>query len=186
MPVIAGRTREQIRGSIGYNLGAVWISTTTSVGDYASVIDTALQGGTDDYLGNWVLITSGDRDGQIARVTAFDGAGDLTVAPVLTGDPGSGVTYEMWEEPYNPRIIHDFINQAIMSVTGHTYNPAESLALHGDGEQRRFDIPSGFSMLNRIEVREGVTGEVIDTCDSVWGTIAANVTGAADPLALEQ
>lgn len=181
MPVVADQTREEIRGFIGDNLGAVWISTTTSAGSTTTVIDLALQGGTDDHNGKWVIITSGSRDGDISRVTAFDGStGTLTVAPVLGGTPGSGETYELWDEAYDPRVIHRFINQAIMSVYGHAYNPVESVALHGDGVQRRFDIPSGFSMLNRIEVRDSVDGIVLVDCDTSWTSVDSDVTQAND------
>ena len=42
MPVIQGRTRKEIRQSIGYNLGAVHISTATG-GATTYVDDTSLE-----------------------------------------------------------------------------------------------------------------------------------------------
>ena len=52
MAVIQGRTRKEIRQSVGYNLGSIFISTATG-GSTSTVVDTALPtvvGGNDDHI----------------------------------------------------------------------------------------------------------------------------------------
>ena len=41
-------------------------------------------------------------------------------------------------------------------------------ALHGGGSNARFDIPSGFSMINRLEYRSSFTSTNIHSCDTVF------------------
>ena len=74
MAVIQGRTRKEIRQSIGYNLGSVYVSTATG-GSTSTVVDTSLTtviGGDNDHIGKWLVFTSGALDGTIARVTDYD------------------------------------------------------------------------------------------------------------------
>ena len=67
MPV-QGRTRKQLRQSIGYNLGAIYVSSASGNGDSTSLIDNTLIGGDDNYIGYNALFTSGTNDGLIRRV----------------------------------------------------------------------------------------------------------------------
>ena len=53
--------------------------------------------------------------------------------------------------------MDDFINQAILAATGWVYDPIENIALHGDGHQTRFDIPSNISMIAKLEYRHKVS-----------------------------
>ncbi len=56
MAVIQGRTRKEIRQSIGYNLGTIYVSTATG-GSSSTVEDTSLTtviGGNDDHIGKWI------------------------------------------------------------------------------------------------------------------------------------
>ena len=179
MPVLADRTREQIRVAIGYNLGAVFLSTADS-GDSASVVDGQARGNIDTENGKWIVSTSGANDGEIRQVidTVVSSNGvDMTVDDF--SNSVSTMTYERWSERYNPAAIHEFINAAIAGLYGRAYNPDENITLFADGDQTRFDIPSGFSMIKRLEYRSSFTGKVIDSADSAW-TGGTSVTVATD------
>ena len=198
MPILADRTREQIRVAIGYNLGAVFLSTADS-GDSASVVDRQARGNIDTENGKWIVSTSGANDGEIRQVidTVVSGSGvDMTVDEFTNSV--STMTYERWSERYNPVSIHEFINTAVLGLYGRAYNPDEypdvtsssaATALHGAGSVARFDIPSGFSMINRLEYRSSFTSTSIHSCDSVFdesGTSTstasqnANITATVD------
>ena len=165
MPVVQGRTREQIRVSVGYNLQALYVSSTTSTVDRTSVIDTTLRGGDDAHNGKWVVQTSGTNDEEIRQVSDYtQSSTDMTVAPSFTNSVASGVTYELWNEQYNPARINDFIDQAVIEVTGRVYDPETDVSLHTDGTSTTFSIPSQFAMLNKIEQRKTVTSTRIHEC----------------------
>ncbi len=161
MPVIQGRTREELRQHIGYALGALYVSSASTNGSTTTVVDnTLVLGGADNYIGYWLRLTSGDDDGVIRRVTDSSISSNvttLTVMPALSASSTSGDTYELWHGSYNPASIDDFINQTIIGVTGNTYDPIENIELHGDGTQVRFDIPSNISMISRVEYRDKVS-----------------------------
>jgi hypothetical protein len=178
-PVLADRTREQIRVAIGYNLGAVFLSTADS-GDSASVVDGQARGNVDTENGKWIVATSGANDGEIRQVTdtiVSNNGVDMTVDDF--SNSVSTMTYERWSERYNPAAIHEFINAAITGLYGRAYNPDENITLFADGDQTRFDIPSGFSMINRLEYRSSVKEKVIDSADSQW-TADTDVTTSTD------
>ena len=161
MPVIQGRTREELRQHIGYALGALYVSSASTNGSATTVVDnTLVLGGADNYIGYWLRLTSGDDDGVIRRVTDSSISSNvttLTVMPALSASSTSGDTYELWHGSYNPASIDYFINQTIIGVTGNTYDPIENIELHGDGTQVRFDIPSNISMISRVEYRDKVS-----------------------------
>ena len=165
MPVVQGRTRKQIRVSVGYNLQALYVSSTTSTVDKTSVIDATLRGGDDAHNGKWVVQTSGTNDEEIRQVSDYtQSSTDMTVAPSFTNSVGSGVTYELWNEQYNPARINDFIDQAVIEVTGRVYDPETDVSLHTDGTSTTFSIPSQFAMLNKVEQRKTVTSTRIHEC----------------------
>ena len=165
MPGVQGRTREQIRVSVGYNLQALYVSSTTSTVDRTSVIDTTLRGGDDAHNGKWVVQTSGTNDEEIRQVSDYtQSSTDMTVAPSFTNSVASGVTYELWSEAYNPARINDFIDQPVIEVTGRVYDPETDVSLHTDGTTTTFSIPSQFAMINKIEQRKTVTSTRIHEC----------------------
>ena len=167
MPVVQGRTREQIRVSVGYNLQALYVSSTTSTVDRTSVIDATLRGGDDAHNGKWVVQTSGTNDEEIRQVSDYtQSSTDMTVAPSFTNSVASGVTYELWDEKFNPARINDFIDQAIIEVTGRVYDPETDVSLHTDGNTTTYSIPSQFAMINKIEQRKTVTSTRIHDCES--------------------
>lgn len=182
MPVVQSVTREEIRLACGYNANAVFEGSTTSGSAGTSdIIDTKLRGATDEHNGKWVIITSGARDGDTARVTATSSDGQtLTVRPVLGGTLASGVTYELWEKEFRPTLVHNCINQAMHHVTGKAYDPEEDVSLHLHGSERRYPIPSVFGdFISKLERRFGYSSTVIDPCESGW-TQQTNVTQAFD------
>jgi hypothetical protein len=183
MPVIQGRTRKEIRQSIGYNLGALYVSTATG-GATTYVDDTSLTtvvGGDDDHIGKWLVFTSGDLDGKIARVTDYDASAiRLTFQPTQSAS-ASGLTYELWDSDFPPARIHDFINQAIMDATGQAYDPVEDISLHTDGHDLRFDVPSGISMIQDIYYRDKVDFTRLHACNAAFDeTIDSDFTVSVD------
>ena len=172
MPVIQGRTREELRQHIGYALGVLYVSSASTNGSTTTVVDnTLVLGGADNYIGHWVRLTSGDDDGAIRRVTdsaISSNVTTLTVMPALSASSTSGDTYELWQGGYNPASIDDFINQTIIGATGNAYDPIENVELHGDGKQVRFDIPSNISMISRVDYRHKVSSTRIHACAATF------------------
>ena len=185
MPTIQGRTRKELRQSIGYNLGAMRLGSATDTGSTTTIIDASLTtviGGNDDHIGKWIVFTSDGNDGDIARVTDYVAssttltfAADAGVAIGTT--TASGHTYELWDMDYSPSMIHDMINQAVINATGHVYDPVESVAggegsttLHSDGKQLQFDIPSGFSMVQDIYYRDKADSTTLHSCTDTFDT----------------
>ena len=172
MPVIQGRTREELRQHIGHALGVLYVSSASTNGSTTTVVDnTLVLGGADNYIGHWVRLTSGDDDGAIRRVTdsaISSNVTTLTVMPALSASSTSGDTYELWQGGYNPASIDDFINQTIIGATGNAYDPIENVELHGDGKQVRFDIPSNISMISKVEYRDKVVFTRIHDCAATF------------------
>ena len=186
MPSIQGRTREQLRQHIGYALGAAYVSTATALGsaDNNTIEDNSIVlGGNDTQIGKWVRFTSGSNDTLTRRVT--DSAIDTTTrVTTLTFMPAVGTrtaseSYELWDDAYNPDVVDDLINQSIMAATGWIYDPIENIELHGDGKQARFDIPSGISMISKIEYRHKVSSTRIHAAGATFDE--ATAAYAADP-----
>jgi len=189
MPTIQGRTRKQLRQSIGYNLGAMRIGTATGTGSTTTLVDASLTtviGGNDDHIGKWIVFTSGNNDGDIARVTDYVAS---TTTLTFVADAGvtvgtstaSSDTYELWDMDYSPSMIHEMINQAVIDATGHVYDPVEKLDLHSDGKQLRFDVPSGLSMVQDIYYRDRVDATRLISCNSAFDeSVDSDFTVSAD------
>ena len=191
MPVIQGRTRKEIRQSIGYNLGAMHIGTATGTNNNTTtIVDASLTtviGGDGDHVGKWIVFTSGSNDGDIARVTEYDAAPTPTLTLVASAgvtvgtNTASGDTYELWDSDFPPTRIHDFINQAIMDVTGHAYDPVEDVSLHTDGHVLRFEVPSGISMIQDIYYRDSVEFTRLLSCNAAFDeTVDSDFTVSVD------
>ena len=174
MAVIQGRTREQLRQSIGYNLGAV--RTSTASGGTTTTVDdnTAVVGSNDRFNGKWLILQDADaatNDGIVRRITdsaVSSNVFTLTFMPAASASVASSDTYEIWDDKYPPQRINDFINQAIIDATGHAYTYKQDVSLHGDGYTARFDIPSTFQMINKVEYRSKVTAKVLHRCDTTF------------------
>ena len=183
MPVIQGRTREQLRQDVGHALGAIHVSSASSNGTTGTLIDNTLViGGDDTFNGKWIRFTSGDDDGAIRRVTDYTASSyTMTLLPALSASSTSGDTYEMWDEEFPPARIDNFINQAITDATGHAYDPIENITLHGDGYQTRFDIPSNIEMISKIEYRKDVSMKRLHACGTTFDeTTDSDITQSLD------
>lgn len=187
MPIIAGRTREQLGVAIGYLLNGatgkeiLFVGSATANGDTTSMIDTKVKGGADDHNGFWVRATSGSNDGEIVRVTDADGAGDLTV-DALSNATASGDTFELWDERFPPATMHDLMNLAVMDAYGAIFDPVEDVSLFASVRNSRFDIPTGFSILYEVQRRSYIKETLVHECDTVFDetTDPATFTQVAD------
>jgi hypothetical protein len=174
MPVIQGRTRKQIRQSIGYSLGALSTGTTYDAGSTTTLISLTFTGGDDVHNGKWVVVfdTSNSDSAETRLVSDYTASAyRLTLGQALSFATVAGDTYELWDAPYNPSVIDEFINQSIISVTGNAYDPIENVELHGDGHQARFDIPSNISMIRKIEYRDKVSSTRIHACNATFDEV---------------
>ena len=162
--------------------------TSDNVGTLIDKSLTSVIGGDDDHVGKWIVFTSGNNDGDIARVTDYSATSPDTTL-TFQADAGvaieheiaAGNTYELWDMDYDPTRIHDFINQSIIYATGHVYDPVEKLDLHSDGKQLRFDIPSGLSMIQDIYYRDEVSFTSLKVLGSTW-TAGGSVTNTETSL----
>ena len=171
MPAIQGRTRKQLRQSIGYNLGALHTGTAYDAGSTTTLISLTFTGGDDTHNGKWVVVydTSNSDNAETRLVSDYtSSAYRLTVGQALSFATAAGDTYELWDTPYNPDVIDEFINQAIMGAMGWVYDPIENISLHGDGHQTRYDIPSNISMISKIEYRHKVSSTRIHACGATF------------------
>jgi hypothetical protein len=183
MAIIQGRTRAQLRQSIGYNLGAVYVSSASGNGSTTTIVDNSLVGGDDNHIGKWVVFNDADgTSGQVTRVSDYATSGTtLTVSPAVSASSATSDTYELWDDIYPPARVDDFINQAILDATGHAYDPVEKLDLHTDGKVLRFDIPSDLAMIQNIYYRRSVDYTRLLACDSAFDeTVDSDITADAD------
>jgi len=183
MPIVQGRTRAQIRQSIGYNLGAIYVSSSSGNGSTTTIVDNTLIGADDNHNGKWVVFNDANgTSGQVTRVSDYTSSSTtLTLSPAVAASSATDDTYELWDHEYNPAAIDEFINQAIIDSSDRIFDPVESLALHTDGKQLRFDVPSGFSMLRNIYSRESVEFTSLHNCNSVFDeTIDSDFTVSVD------
>ncbi len=191
---VEGLTRLTIRQEIGKSLaGSDFFVGTTSTGavDTSSLIDARLFGGADRYNGYWVWIpdstgsvTNGEEHSRVEDTvidTPASGDRDLTVRPVFGATiPASG-PYELWPPTYSPVWVNDAINRAINTLIGRFYTRQESLALHGDGVTTRFDLPSEFQMVDRVDLRTRVDSQDVHDCESTFDeTTDSDFTQALD------
>ena len=185
MPIIAGRTWEQLRVTIGRLMGAVYVSATSEAGpesDATSVIDNTLRGGDDAHNGKWIISVEGTNDGEVRRVDDYvDADTDLTVAPPFSVTVPNSMSYEMWDWAFNPADLRDLANAAILDTYGLAFDPEEDISLFADGRQARFDVPSVFAMLSRVERRAYVDKDLIHPCDDTFDqTTDSDFTQVAD------
>lgn len=185
---IQARTRLQIRQAIGYALlGPKFIvSKCTAAGSTTTAADSTLTGGDTDYIGGWFIPSSGTAAGEIVRVSAFDETGGaseglLTFNALSNSDSvDSGDAYELWPDEWPPAYIHNLIDQAIIDATGITYDAEEDITVHLHPDVIRYDIPTQFAMVNKLETRQHVKELIVDDCEDVWSTVDADVTASAD------
>ena len=183
MAVIQGRTRAQLRQSIGYNLGALYVSSASWNGSTTTIVDNTLIGADDNFNGRWVVFNDADGTaGQVTRVSDYTSSSTtLTLSPAVASSSATSDTYELWDDEYNPAIIDDFINQSILETTGHAWDPIENLSFHTDGSTLRFDVPSGISMIQDVYYRNSVDFTRLHACAATFDeTEDAEFTQALD------
>ena len=56
MAIVQGRTRAQLRQSVGYNLGAIRTGTAYDAGSTTTLISLSLVGADDNYNGMWSVV----------------------------------------------------------------------------------------------------------------------------------
>ena len=191
MPV-QGRTRKQLRQSIGYNLGALKVGNATG-GTNNTLIDVnTFRGGDDTHNGKLVLVTdASDGTTQTTQYVNDYTASNNTIQFQQNASftVASSDEYELWDETYDPAVIHDFINQAIIDVTGQAYDPIESpdmsssphTALFADGKTLRFDVPSNISIINRLYYRSSISFSRLHSCNAAFDeTVDSDITVTVD------
>ena len=183
MAIVQGRTRAQLRQSVGYNLGAVYVSSASGNGSTTTIVDNTLIGADDNHNGKWVIFNDASgNSGQPTRVSDYTSSSTtLTLSPAVDASSATSDTYEIWDDIYSPARVNEFINQAIIDATGHAYDPVEKLDLHTDGKSLRFDIPSGLSMIKDIYYRDKVDFTRLHACASVFDeSVDSDFTVALD------
>ena len=183
MAVVQGRTRAQLRQSIGYNLGAIYVSSASGTGSTTTIVDNTLRGGDDNHNGKWVVFNDASVSTvEASRVSDYvSSTTTLTVSPAFANASVADDTYELWDDIYSPARIDDLINQAIIDATGQAYDPVEKLDLHTDGLTQRFDIPSGLSMIQNIYYRSTVDFTRLLSLNSAMDeTVDSDITVTAD------
>jgi hypothetical protein len=156
------RNRRQIRQSIGYNLGALYIGTASQDGSRLAFTDNTLRGGTDEYKGREVLMCGGTAGniGESAVVTLYTPLNHtLTLAPGFTADITDGDEYEMWRL-YSVEEINSAINQAIISASGSCLLDYETDSLSTSSGIYEYTLPSDFLAVYGVEY--AVDGEAAE------------------------
>lgn len=183
MPV-QGRTRKQLRQSVGYNLGALKVGNATGGTDNTLIDVNTFRGGDDTYNGKLILVTdASDGTTQTTQYVNDYTASNNTIQFQQNASftVASSDEYEIWDEPYDPSIIHDFINQAIVDSTGQVYDPVESLGIYADGRSLRYDVPSNISIINHIYYRSSISSTILHSCNSAFNeTVDSDITVTVD------
>lgn len=174
-------TWKQVRTQVAINLMGVEFvaSSPTLAGTTSTIIDNSLRH-VDP--GSWVLGTGGTIDGDLSRVVSFEPSGHIIkVEPALSASTLTTHTYEIYDSRFPPGLLLNFANQAIDRAAGRFYAREESLALHSDGQQMRYDLPSEFALLDKIEYRNRVSRKEVHNCGRVFDEATdADITVATD------
>lgn len=185
MGVVLGRTRLQLRQHIAPLLGG-YVSSASAQGTTTTLKDNTLSMGAasdNAQKGKWLDFTSGVNSGLVAQVTSSTVASNVTThtfAPAVT-QTESADTYILWPQWLPPTNFNRILDDAILHATGRFYKPVESFALHGDGYQARYDVPSTLNEIEQVYYRYSVEDVTIHLCDTVWTTdIDAAVTASLD------
>ena len=183
MAIVQGRTRAQLRQSVGYNLGAIRTGTAYDAGSTTTLISLSLVGADDNYNGMWIVVDDASSTAAETRIISdyTASAYRLTLQQALSFATAAGDTFELWESIYRPDAINEFINQAIIDSTGHFYDPVEKLDLHTDGATQRLDIPSGLSMVQDIYYRSKVDFKRLHACSEAFNeSVDSDITVSLD------
>lgn len=185
--------RQEIRHSVGRNVGDVIVGEAESTVDTSSLIDiTHLTEGDDAYNGREVMMYDPAGSivaGEKSRVTDFTGfpTSDATCSPVFSASITDGDKYEMWKA-LTVDEVNDVINQAIIAVA--------SRALINRIDDTNFTLPNksqydwltpytfgnDFRAVSKLEYVKSIGVEkVIHNCDAVWDELVdGDVTASLD------
>ena len=184
MAIVHGRTRAQLRQSIGYNLGAIRTGTAYDAGSQATLISLRLVGSDDNYNGKWIVVADVSNSNNTETTIISDytaSAYRLTFQQQLSFATAAGDTFEIWDSIYDPDTINEFINQSILDATGAVYDPVENISLHTDGKSLRYDIPSGFSMIQNLYYRNSIDSTRLHSCNTAFDEqVDSDITVTAD------
>ena len=168
MAVTQSKTLEDLRKAVGRNLGKMLTGSTSSSGSTTTAVDATLFGGDDEYNGSYIRFTSGTYDGTVRRITDYTSStGTMTFAAVR-GTIASGVTYELWNDGFDPQVVDELINQSVLEVTGRVYDPVENLDVHTDRINTRWEIPSGLAMIQDVYYRDKIAQKLLHNCGTTF------------------
>ena len=181
MAVTQGKTLEDLRKTVGRNLGKMITGVTSGGGSSTTALDTKLFGGDDEYNGSYIRFTSGTNDGETARITDYTSSSGTMTFAAVTGTVTVGVGYELWSDGFDPQVIDEYINQSIWEITGRIYDPVEKLDLHTDRINARWEIPSGINMIQDVYYRDKFTSKLLHGCNTAFDdSVDSDFTITAD------
>ena len=183
MAVIVGQTREELRKSIGHNLGAIRVGTMTGSGSTSTGVDADMPNANDHENGNHLVFTSGTNDGAIRIQTSYVGSSTTftTRGDVLAASTADGDTYESWDEDMPPARVHDMIDRAVRTITRKGAPPSTDISLHTYRDRRNFEFPTAFVGLQHLNYRSSYTWTSIHNCNTVFDELVdTDVTASAD------
>ena len=100
MAVVQGRTRAQLRQSIGFNLGAIRTGTAYDAGSTTTLISLRLVGGDDNYNGKWIVVAdvSNSNNTETRIISDYTASAyRLTLQQALSFATAAGDTFEIWD-----------------------------------------------------------------------------------------
>ena len=183
MAVIVGQTREELRKSIGHNLGAIRVGTMTGSGSTSTGVDAEMPNADDHGNGNYIVFTSGTNDGSIRIQTSYVGSSSTftTRGDVLAASTADGDTYESWDEDMPPARVHDMLDRAVRTITRKGAPPSTDISLHTYRDRRNFEFPTAFVGLQHLNYRSSYTWTLIHNCNTVFDELVdSDVTASAD------
>ncbi len=182
---IAAKNKKEIRQNVGYNLGAIIVSTVTDTKDTTSLWDSVqlARYGDDDLIGSQVQIntpTGSIVSGEQSIVTDFaDCNEDCTMYPAFTANITSGDIYELWkaDKDFNIQQVDSHINQAIVAATDDIAVDKIDTTLVKKENQYEYTVPSGFIGLHTVEFVNKIGIDVlVDAAEVVWTSGAGTTT----------
>ena len=183
MAVIVGQTREELRKSIGHNLGAIRVGTMTGSGSTSTGVDAEMPNADDHENGNHIVFTSGTNDGSIRIQTSYVGSSTTftTRGDALAASTADGDTYESWDEDMPPARVHDMLDRAVRTITRKGAPPSTDISLHTYRDRRNYEFPTAFVGLQHLNYRSSYTWTSIHNCNTVFDELVdTDVTASAD------
>ena len=181
MALTYSKTLTDLRRSVGRNLGKMTTGTATG-GSTSTTVDTSLFGGDDEYIGSYIHFTSGNKIGTTHGISDYTSSSQtLTHKTTTSGAVANLDTYELWENGFDPDVIDEFIDQAVLELAGRAYDPIENLDIHTDGINARWEIPSNIEMIQDVYYRDKFTFKELHNCGTTFDqTLDGDITQSID------